>query len=75
MQMSGFSLVGFFLAFIVLPLLPEIQCLSHIKEGKLNDISLVDKASGIYSIFFSTGCILAVLVGESFVQFLKVPQN
>ena len=55
---------GFFAAFIVYPLLPEVQCLSHIKEGLLNDVALVDKASGIYSFFFAIGCISAVLIGE-----------
>jgi hypothetical protein len=34
------------------------------KEGILNDYSLIDKASGIYGIFFSIGCILSVIVGS-----------
>jgi hypothetical protein len=63
MQISGFSLASFFTAFIIYPLLPEVQCLSHVKEGLLNDVALVDKASGIYSMFFAIGCLLAVVIG------------
>jgi hypothetical protein len=65
MQISGFSLCSFFTAFIVYPLLPEVQCISHVKEGLLNDVALVDKASGIYSLFFALGCIIAVLIGKT----------
>ncbi len=46
------------------PLLPEVQYLSHVKEGLLNDVALVDKASGIYSLFFALGCIIAVLIAK-----------
>lgn len=34
------------------------------KEGLLNDVALVDKASGIYSLFFALGCILSVIVSK-----------
>jgi hypothetical protein len=46
----------------VYPILPEVLYITHLKEGILNDISLIDKASGIYSIFFSFGCIIAVII-------------
>jgi hypothetical protein len=63
-QFAGFACSGFSVAFVIYPLLPEVLCIAHLKEGILNDISLVDKASGIYSIFYGFGCIFAVVLGN-----------
>ena len=52
MHVAGFSMVGFFISFVVYPLVSEIFCLAHIKEGVLNDMSLIDKSTGVFNMFF-----------------------
>ena len=75
MQLAGFSLTSFFIAFVIYPLLPEVLCLTHIKEGILNDITLVDKASGIYSIFYGIGCIIAIIFGNLIITYELDPKK
>ena len=62
---------SFFVAFIVYPLLPEVLCVAHIKEGLMNDISLVDKASGIYSLFYGVGCVVQVIFGSLLITYVS----
>lgn len=65
-RISGICLSGFFLSFLFFPILPEVLFIAHKKEGILDDYNLIDKASGIYGMFFSLGCILGVMVGDFF---------
>ncbi len=64
-------MVGFFIGFLVYPLLSEIMCIAHIKEGVLNNITLIDKASGLFSLFFAFGCILAVVFANFMAPYIK----
>lgn len=75
MQLTGFALTSFSIAFVIYPLLPEVLCITHIKEGIMNDITLVDKASGIYSIFYGIGCILSIIFGNLIITYVVTPTN
>lgn len=69
--MSGFALTALFIGFLVYPLMSEILCIAHIKEGVLNDITLIDKASGLFCLFFGFGCIVAILFANIMMLYIK----
>lgn len=71
LQISGYAMVGLFVGVLVYPIMSEIFCLAHIKEGILNDITLIDKASGVFSIFFGLGELLAVVLGNFLIAYIK----
>ena len=68
-------MVGFFVGFLVYPLLSEILCIAHLKEGILNDITLVDKASGIFCIFYGFGSLLAIVMGNFMVSYIRTDKT
>ena len=71
MQISGFGLVGFFDAFVIFCLLSEILCLAHSKEDILNDVVLIDRASGMFTLFCAFGFILAIVLGNFMIPYIK----
>ena len=65
MEAIGYALCWFIVSMTFYPFLPEVTCLAHKKEGILNDYQLIDKAAGLYSVFYSIGCIIAIFIGET----------
>jgi hypothetical protein len=63
-RIAGLTMSGFFLSFLFYPILPEILSIAQNKEGILDDYNLIDKACGIYGVFFSLGNMLSVIVGD-----------
>ena len=63
----GMTFSAFFLAFIMFPVLPEIIYLVHQNEGVLDDYVFIDRASGIFGVYFALGCIIGVILGDGIV--------
>ena len=61
----GTGALGFSVAFLFVPLLPEIIASVSEKEGLENSPFLADKASGIYNSAYGVGNCLAPIIGGS----------
>jgi len=61
--LAGIGLLGFSVAFLFVPLLPEIIGAVAEKEGLENSPFLADKASGIYNGAYGIGNCLAPIIG------------
>jgi predicted MFS family arabinose efflux permease len=61
--LTGIGLLGFSVAFLFVPLLPEIISSVAEKEGLENSPFLADKASGIYNGAYGVGNCLAPIIG------------
>lgn len=63
MTLAGIGFLGFSVAFLFVPLLPEIIAAVAEKEGLENSPFLSDKASGIYNSAYGVGNCLAPIIG------------
>jgi len=61
--LTGIGFLGFSVAFLFVPLLPEIIAAVAEKEGLENSPFLSDKASGIYNGAYGVGNCLAPIIG------------
>lgn len=59
----GVGCLGFSVAFLFVPLLPEIIASVSEKEGLENSPFLSDKASGLYNMAYGIGNCLAPIIG------------
>ena len=66
--MSGVGALGFSVAFLFVPLLPEIIAAVSEKEGLENSPFLSDKASGIYNCAYGIGNCLAPIIGGAIAE-------
>ena len=66
--MTGIGALGFSVAFLFVPLLPEIVASVSEKEGLENNPFLSDKASGIYNCAYGVGNCLAPMIGGAISQ-------
>ncbi len=48
-------MVAFFVSFMVYCLLSEILAIAHTNEDVLNDLTLIDKAAGMFGVFSGLG--------------------
>ena len=63
LTLAGTGALGFSVAFLFVPLLPEIIASVAEKEGLENSPFLADKASGIYNSAYGIGNCLAPIIG------------
>ena len=63
LTLVGTGALGFSVAFLFVPLLPEIIASVAEKEGLENSPFLADKASGIYNSAYGVGNCLAPIIG------------
>jgi len=63
LTLAGIGCLGFSVAFLFVPLLPEIIAAVAEKEGLDNSPFLSDKASGIYNSAYGIGNCLAPIIG------------
>jgi len=66
--LAGVGLVGCSVAFLFVPLLPEIISAVQEKEGIESSPFLSDKASGIYNSAYGIGNCLAPIIGGALTQ-------
>eukprot|EP00349_Pseudokeronopsis_sp_Brazil_P007547 CAMPEP_0202966266 /NCGR_PEP_ID=MMETSP1396-20130829/10601_1 /ASSEMBLY_ACC=CAM_ASM_000872 /TAXON_ID= /ORGANISM="Pseudokeronopsis sp., Strain Brazil" /LENGTH=134 /DNA_ID=CAMNT_0049689919 /DNA_START=1233 /DNA_END=1637 /DNA_ORIENTATION=+ len=57
------------MGFLVYCLLPEIQCNVYLKQGLINELSLVDQISALYCVVFGLASLLAIGISSLFENF------
>ena len=72
-SLAGIGCLGMSVAFLFVPLLPEIIASVAEKEGLENSPFLADKASGIYNSAYGIGNCLAPLIGGGIVGSYEDP--
>ena len=62
-MLAGLMCLGFSVAMIFVPLLPEIIEAAEEKENVVDNMELNDKASGIFNTSYALGCLISPILG------------